>query len=182
MQKVGVGVYFPILTFMQILRKEVFAVAIIDPSRKIGEAGQYKRYHGDEPDIVAIIRAAQAAGSEIRRYIENIPSDIGGVIPLKYVITDIPPGHVQPFHRHEAVDEINLVESGEVCFIESETLIETELEALSKVGTVLHAGDVVVTESGKRHTVANLSAEYAHIIGTISAKSATPEFKPDWVR
>lgn len=175
-------VYWVIFRLMQILRKQVFAVAIIDPSKKIDEDGQYKRYRGDHPEIENILQSAQEAHHEIRRYIENLPSGADGVIPLKYVITDVPPGHVQPFHQHILVDEVNLIESGEVYFIESETLIESDVEAIRKEGVLLRAGDVVVSASGKRHTLANLSDEYTHIIGTISAKSSTTEFKPDWVR
>lgn len=167
---------------MKILRKEVLEIAIIDPSKKLGDEGQYKRYRGDNPDIDSILRDARDAEHEIRCYVENIPSGDTGTVPLKYVITDVPPGHVQPFHRHSAVDEINLIEKGEAYFIESDTIEEDDKEMIRKEGTLLRAGDVVVSTSGKRHTLANLSNEYAHIIGTISAKSSTTEFKPDWIR
>ena len=167
---------------MQILRKENLAIAIIDPSKKLGDEGQYKRYRGDNQEIDTILSEARDAGHEIRCYVENIPSGDVGTVPLKYVITDVPPGHVQPFHRHSAVDEINLVEKGEAYFIESETIAEQDKDMIRKEGTLLRAGDVVVSTSGKRHTLANLSDEYAHIIGTISARSSTTEFKPDWIR
>lgn len=175
-------VYWPIFTTMQILRKGVFAVAIIDTVKKIGAEGQYKRYRGDDPSIDEIVRAARKARHEIRRYVEGLPSGDNGIIPLKYVITEVPPGHVQPFHQHSAVDEVNLIETGEVYFIESETLTEEDVEIIRERGTLLRAGDVVVSTSGTRHTLANLSNEYAHLIGTISAKSSSAEFKPDWIR
>jgi len=114
--------------------------------------------------------------------VENIAAENGGVIPLKYVITEVPPGHVQPFHSHTNVDEINLINSGEVYFIESETLTEQDVGSIREQGTLLRAGDVIVSSSDKRHTVANLSGSYVLLIGTISAKESAAEFKPDWRR
>lgn len=167
---------------MQILRKETLEVAIIDPKKKVGEEGQYVRYRGNHHDLDLILDQARTDGLEIRRYVENIPAEGGGTIPLKYVMTEVPPMHVQPFHSHTTVDEINLISSGEVYFIESDTLAENDIEALRAHGTLLRPGDAVVSESGKRHTVANLSGGYAHLIGTISAKRSVPGFQPDWKR
>lgn len=167
---------------MHILRKEVLDIAVIDPKKKIGEKGQYVRYRGDHPGLEQILTHARAGNFEIRRYVENIVAEDGGVVPLKYVITEVPPNHVQPFHSHENVDEINLIRSGEAYFIESETLVEGDTEQLRAQGVLLRSGDVVVSESGKRHTIANLSDEYVLLIGTISAKESVPEFRPDWKR
>jgi len=170
------------IKLMQILLKETLEVAIIDPGKKIGEEGQYLRYSGSSPSLAEIINDARGKGFEIRSYVENIPSENGGIIPLKYVITEIPPMHVQPFHSHTNVDEINLISSGEVHFIESDTLSEKDIDLIRAQGIVMRDGDVVVSSSGKRHTVANLSDKYAFIIGTISAKNSVHEFKPDWQR
>jgi quercetin dioxygenase-like cupin family protein len=167
---------------MQILQKESLEVALIDPKKKIGEEGQYVRYRGDHPGLEEILAHARASNLEIRRYVENIAAENGGVIPLKYVITEVPPGHVQPFHSHTNVDEINLINSGEVYFIESETLTEQDVGSIREQGTLLRAGDVIVSSSDKRHTVANLSGSYVLLIGTISAKESAAEFKPDWRR
>lgn len=165
---------------MRILRKEVLEVAIIDPKKAIGEEGQYVRYREDNPDLDKILESARTSGFEIRRYVENITAADGGVIPLKYVLTEVPPMHVQPFHRHDNVDEINLISGGEIYFIESESLTERNIGQLPKQGILLRSGDVVISERGKRHTVANLSSEYAYLIGTISANGSVSEFKPDW--
>jgi quercetin dioxygenase-like cupin family protein len=167
---------------MQILQKESLEVAIIDPRKRIGEEGQYVRYKGDHPYLDQILDEARTAGLEIRRYVENIAARGGGIVPLKYVLTEVPPMHVQPFHSHTNVDEINLVNSGEIYFIESETLSESDTEQIRELGTLLRAGDVVVSEAEKRHTVANLSDRYAFLIGTISAKDSVAEFRPDWKR
>lgn len=167
---------------MQILQKETLEVAIIDPRKELGEEGQYVRYKGNHPHLGQILDDARARGLEIRRYVENIAGRGGGIVPLKYVLTEVPPMHVQPFHSHTNVDEINLVNAGEVYFIESETLSERDVEQIREHGTLLRAGDAVVSEAEKRHTVANLSSAYAFLIGTISAKDSVSEFRPDWKR
>ena len=167
---------------MHILRKETLEIAVIDPRKNIGEEGQYVRYQGDHPGLDSLLVQAREDGMEIRRYVENITAQGGGVIPLKYVITEVPPMHVQPFHSHSNVDEINLIGSGEVYFIESDSLSENEIDQLREQGIVLCSGDVVISETGKCHTIANLSDAYASIIGTLSAQDAVPEFRPDWKR
>ena len=140
------------------------------------------RYSGGNPKIEEILKNARNKKFEIRSYVGNIASEDGGAVPLKYVITEVPPMHVQPFHSHTSVDEINLISKGEVYFIESDTLTEKDKGSIKEQGTLIRAGDAVVSKSGVRHTVANLSPEYALIIGTISAKNSVPEFKPDWRR
>ncbi|MCR4276212.1 MAG: cupin domain-containing protein [Candidatus Parcubacteria bacterium] len=167
---------------MHIFRKEALEAAVIDPQKRVDEEGQYIRYRGDYPNLERILTQARADNMEIRRYVENIVAEDGGVIPLKYVITEVPPGHVQPFHSHTNVDEINLISAGEVYFIESETLTEQDVGSIREQGTLLRSGDAVVSSSDKRHTVANLSGAYALLIGTISAKESAAEFKPDWRR
>lgn len=167
---------------MKILRRETLEVAVIDPSKKIGEEGQYSRYIGSYPGLEKILEEARINNFEIRSYVDRISSEDGGVIPLKYVITEVPPMHVQPFHSHTNVDEINLISAGEVYFIESETLMENEIDSIRSQGVFVKSGDAVVSGSGKRHTVANFSNKYALLIGTISAKSSVPEFSPDWRR
>lgn len=167
---------------MQILQKESLEVAIIDPRKRLDEEGQYIRYQGSHPRLDQILDKARVSGLEIRRYVENISARGGGIVPLKYVLTEVPPMHVQPFHSHTNVDEINLVNAGEIYFIESETLTELDIDQIREQGTLLRAGDAVVSESEKRHTVANLSDTYAFLIGTISAKDSVSEFRPDWKR
>lgn len=167
---------------MHILRKEALEVAIIDPQKRIGEEGQYVRYRGDYPGLEKILVKARAENKEIRRYVENIVAGDGGIVPLKYVITEVPPGHIQPFHSHSNVDEINLIREGEAYFVESETLSERDIDEIRAKGTQLREGDVVVSEPEKRHTLANLSGKYVFVIGTISAKESVREFKPDWIR
>ncbi len=167
---------------MYILRKEELGVAIINPRKAVGENGQYHRYDGNHSGLDRILDHARASGFEIRRYVENIAARDGGIVPIKYVLTELPPMYVQPFHSHHNVDEINLIQFGEAFFIESDTLTEHDIDAIRQTGALLRGGDVVVSESGKRHTVANLSKKYVHIIGTISAKESVTEFKPDWIR
>ena len=41
--------------------------------------------------------------------------------PLELIITEVPPGHTQPFHAHETIDEITVVLHGEVVGITKDT-------------------------------------------------------------
>lgn len=167
---------------MQIIRKETLEVAIIDPKKKVGEEGQYVRYQGNHPDIEQVLVRARTDGKEIRRYVEHIVAEDGGIVPVKYVTVEVPPRYVQPFHSHTNVDEIDLISSGELYFIENDSLTEHDIDHIRELGMRLQPGDVVVTSPGKRHTVANLSDTYAFIIGAISSKESVPEFQPDWKR
>lgn len=41
--------------------------------------------------------------------------------PLELIITEVPPGHTQPFHSHETIDEITVVLHGEAMGLTKET-------------------------------------------------------------
>ena len=167
---------------MQILKKGHSGVAVIDPKKRAGEPGQYMKYVADDPDLALVLSAARSAGCEIRYYFSDVKTIAGEVIPLKIVVTEIPPGHVQPFHTHETGHEVSVVSEGTITEIESNVLGETDVATLKKVGTKLSAGDTVVEEPGKRHTVANFTRRYAKFTTTQSARMVREKFASDWKR
>jgi len=50
--------------------------------------------------------------------------------PLELIITEIPPGHTQPFHAHKTIDEITVVLYGEIVGITKKTKESPEQEHL----------------------------------------------------
>ncbi|HEY9585354.1 MAG TPA: cupin domain-containing protein [Candidatus Paceibacterota bacterium] len=167
---------------MQILKKGHSGVAVIDPKKRAGEPGQYVKWGADDPDLALVLSAARSAGCEIRYYFNDVKTIAGEVIPLKIVVTEIPPGHVQPFHIHETVHEVSVVNEGTITEIESDVLEESDVAVLKKAGTKLSAGDTVVDEPEKRHTIANFTRKYAKFTTTQSARMAREKFSSDWKR
>lgn len=167
---------------MQILKRGHSGIAVIDPKKRPGERGQYVKYAANDPDLAIILSSARSAGYEIRYYFSDVKTIAGEVIPLRIVVTEIPPGHVQPFHAHETVHEVSVVNEGTITEIESDVLEETDFAALKRAGTKLLAGDTVVEEPGKRHTIANFTGKYAKFTTTQSARMQREKFASDWKR
>lgn len=167
---------------MQALKKGHSGVAVIDPKKRHGEAGQYVKYAPDDPTLATVVSVARSAGCEVRYYFSDVKTIAGEEIPLKIIVTEIPPGHVQPFHTHETVHEVSVVDEGTITEIESDTLEEVDVVAIKKAGTKLSVGEMVVEEPGKRHTIANFTGEYAKFTTTQSARMQREKFAADWKR
>jgi quercetin dioxygenase-like cupin family protein len=155
------------------------SIAVIDPAKKRGEDGQYTKYMSSETDIATIIELARAKGCEIRWYYTELATGQGEAIPLKIIITEIPAGHVQPFHTHENIHEVSVVLKGQITVIDSEDLVEEDQADIKGNGTILNREDVVIESPGFRHTVANFSDQPATFI-THQTIRTDAEFVPDW--
>lgn len=158
-------------------------IAIIDPTKKQGETGQYVALKGSQAELAEAVAVARVLNKEIRYYFKDVASANGEKLPAKIVITEIPPGHVQPFHAHDTVHEVSTVDEGEIVAIESDTLEESEVNFIREQGTALREGDMMVADPGKKHTIANLSKAYARFT-TIQVARDIPyeQFSADWRR
>jgi len=161
--------------------------ALIDPKKKPDEDGQYQLFDLREMsliDAVTFIATAQRENMEIRYYYRELRMQNGKEIPVKIVLTEIPPGHVQPFHTHEEINEVTIVEKGELVVCDSEDLTEENWSGIMEHGRIAGPGDLVREDLGVRHTVANRSQkEYCHIITVQTSRTRDPEkFATDWVR
>lgn len=163
-----------------VLRKGADGIAFVDPRKAYGQPGQYKAYRGpqfhdlDDGQRMAMIAAAMARGDEVRLYYREInQSEFPGLIinsehsdvlfrPL-LIVTYIPPGHVQPFHLHEKLIELTLVNKGKLIAISSDSLMEEDFHLLVAEGKMLSEGDVVVEPPGSRHTILNPESAYTFI-------------------
>lgn len=168
---------------MKITRPGFASFAIIDPSKKVQEEGQYTIFVvAETPDPDSIINEARQRGFEIRYHYTDVENDEGGSVPVRMIVTEIPPGHIQPFHIHENCYEITVVERGEVSYVEHDFLEREDTEKVKEAAETLKEGDMVFDDKGKRHTVANFSSEYTKVITTQTPKPYGLEFKPDWKR
>ncbi|MBI2624119.1 cupin domain-containing protein [Candidatus Parcubacteria bacterium] len=172
---------------MRVIRRGMEEIAVIDPRKKYGESGQYVSYDCTKDpklNIVAILAAARAERMEIRYYYRKMTSMAGESVPVKVIITEIPPGHVQPFHTHLLIHEVTHVDEGELIAIESADLTEEDWALIVTQGEVLNPGDTVLEEPGVRHTVMNRDPERYCLITTVQAdRTISPEqFKSDWIR
>lgn len=157
-------------------QKGAQSIAVIDPSKKRGEDGQYTKYPQADDSI---IEQARDNNCEIRWYYTELATGQGETVPLKVIITEIPAGHVQPFHTHENIHEFSVVLKGRITVIDSVDLVEEDKADIKDNGTVLNGGDAVVESPGVRHTVANFSDEPAVFI-THQTIRTDAEFEPDW--
>lgn len=166
-----------------IIKSNLLRIAVINPLKKVGEKDQYVTYSGKETALISKILAARLTRKEIRYYYQDLVTTDGEVIPLKMIITETPPGHVQPFHIHENVHEVTLINKGEMIAIESKTLRESDLEEIKKGGELLKEGDMVIEDPEVRHTHMNASDEYI-VTTTIQAARRVPfeKFFADWKR
>lgn len=166
---------------MVIIRQDLAFIAIIDPKKKHKEDGQYVLYKGADPDRFKIIAAAKEAKKEIRYYYKELATSNGEKIPCQIIITEIPPKHVQPFHTHLSIHEINVVNEGSVMAIDSPISKEDD-PAIFTQGIILNEGDGVTEDTGKRHTIANHTDQYAIFTTTQVARMDIEQFPADWKR
>lgn len=172
---------------MRVIRNGLESIAVIDPRKKYREPGQYTGYDltkNPKVNVVAVIAAARATRMEIRYYYRQMATAGGESVPAKFIITEIPPGHVQPFHTHLDVHEFTRVDEGELVAIDSADLTEEDWALIVTQGEILNPGDIVVEDPGVRHTVMNRDPERYCVITTVQVgRVLQPEqFKPDWVR
>ena len=172
---------------MRVIRKGLESIAVIDPRKKYQEPGQYTGYDlikDSKVNVVAVIAAARATRMEIRYYYRQMVTVGGESVPAKLIITEIPPGHVQPYHTHLDVHEFTRVDSGELIAIDSADLTEEDWALIVALGEVLNPGDIVVEDPGVRHTVMNRDPERYCVITTVQVgRVLQPEqFKSDWIR
>ena len=155
-------------------------VAVIDPGLEYGQPGQYVSFEGSE----ALRKASlgQLDRKEVRYYYKNLATSSGEPIPSQLIITHIPPGHVQPFHTHESLHEHTIVAEGNIIAIDSETLLEKDVEEIRRLGTLLGVLDMVVEDPGVRHTIMNPNQCRAVTYTIQTARIPLAEFPHDWVR
>lgn len=156
--------------------------AVIDTAKKYGEKGQYQLFSASGKGLGNILNNARKKNFEIRHDYDLIKV-MGKKLPFRFIITDIPPRHVQPFHTHKALHELTIVLSGEIFYIESDRLSEkTSVKSeIKKNGVKLTEGDLVIDDKIKRHTVANFSRKYARMITIQSAKKEGANLLTDWI-
>jgi len=167
---------------MRVIPNKGHEIAVIDPSKKYGEDGQYRKYSSDRPDLEEIIARALACGCEIRYYYHGLTTSDGEPIASKLVVTHVPPGHVQPFHTHGTLHEMTIVTWGCIIAVDSDALTEADKDAILKQGTRLTNGDMVVEDPGVRHTVMNPGPAYAIIYTVQTARIPLEKFPADWKR
>ena len=167
---------------MKVIRQFAQGIALIDPLKKVGEEGQYRRLPADYDGLEAVVTAARVAGLEIRHYYKNLATEAGEVVSSQLIITELPPGHVQPFHTHLKLHEMTIVHEGRIVNIESATLQETDLDDIREYGVWLNSGDLVIEEPGKRHTQMNPGTVYAVTYTVQTARIPLEEFPADWNR
>ncbi len=169
---------------MIIIKGDLLEVAVIDFSKKYGEPGQYIKHSGQDKgiDLIKVISVARLAGKEIRYYYQDLTTSNGEKIPAKVIITETPPGFVQPFHVHDKIHEITRIDQGELFVIESEILKESDLEEIKKQGQTLEVGDMVIEDPGVRHTHLNISDKWTVTTTVQTAKKEFEDFAGDWKR
>jgi hypothetical protein len=166
---------------MKIRHPGFVSFAVIDPSKKINEEGQYKKFTVLEVDnFLDIIADAREKNFEIRYHYNDVKNNEGGTVPVKFIITEIPPGHIQPFHTHNNCYEITVVDCGEVYYVEDDVLDVTDTQGVKKVARLLRERDMVFDDEAKRHTVANFSDKYARLLTTQTPRPYSKDFVPDW--
>lgn len=163
-------------------RGQLMPIALIDPKKKFGESGQFNRIEGDTLTLAIEAGKARALGLEIRWYYKDLKSG-DEAIASQIIVTETPPGHIQPFHTHHTLHEFSVVHSGCLLLIESDTLTEEDEEALRAQGTLLHPGGMVIQEAGIRHTVMNPEIASYCVFSTVqTARVGIAEFPKDWHR
>lgn len=166
---------------MKITSPGFVSFAIIDTSKKVHEDGQYKKFFVSETsDFHSVIESARQKNFEIRYHYMNVKNNEGGFVPFKMIVTEIPPGHIQPFHVHKNCYEITVVQHGEVSYIEDEFLGNEDVQDIKRISKILREGDMVFDDNSKRHTVANFSDVYVKVLTMQTPKPYTQDFAPDW--
>lgn len=168
---------------MKITHPGFSKAAIIDTTKKYGDKGQYRLLSASKKGLKTDLAHAKKNRFEVR-YDYDLIKAAGKKLPFRFIITDIPPGHIQPFHSHKNLHEITIVLNGNISYIESNKLSETvsSKNELKKKGVNLSTGDLVIDDKIKRHTVANFSRAYASMITIQSSKKEGANLVADWVR
>jgi hypothetical protein len=158
-------------------------IAVIDTSKKYGEKGQYKLFTATTQKLDSMLKIAKKSKFEIR-YNYDLIKTAGKKLPFRFIVTDIPPNHIQPFHSHKNLHELTIVLEGVIFYIESNKLSESKKneKELKNKGHKLSVGDLVIDDKTKRHTIANFSKSYARLITIQSAKTHNANLVSDWIR
>lgn len=166
-------------------------VAIIDPNKKRGQDGQYVSYEGERlGDVMPALANYVANGFEVRLYYYPPTTDDGESIPLKVIVTTIPPGHIQPFHTHIKIHEVSIVNKGLIAFIDDPNLMDTsdgasrdldkDRQTIMEKATYVRECGCITTTPGTRHTVANFTNEPAEFI-TLQTIRTDLVLETDWI-
>jgi len=156
-------------------------IAIIDPLKRYGEPGQYVTCAGDHPDLQKIIASARRQRHEIRYHYKNL-AEGDEKLAAQVIVTEIPPNHVQLFHKHERLHEMTIVQKGSIIAIDSETLTRHDREEIREQGTEHFTGDMVIAGTGKRHTIMNPNPFWVSITTIQTARIPLNEFPHDWIK
>ncbi|MEK7515504.1 MAG: cupin domain-containing protein [Patescibacteria group bacterium] len=167
---------------MKITHPGFSKAAIIDTTKKYGDKGQYRLLSSSKKNLKTALKDAKKNQHEVR-YDYDMMKAGGKKLPFRFIITDIPPGHIQPFHSHKNLHELTIVLGGEILYIESDKLSESKSarKEMKKIGVKLSVGDLVIDDKIKRHTVANYSKSYARMITIQSAKKEGANLVTDWI-
>ena len=159
-------------------------IAIINPAKKFGDAGQYITQEGSIKDMEMLAVEARRTKKEIRWYYRDLVTAADETVASQIIVTEIPPKHVQPFHTHHTLHEVTLVISGQIAAIDSKFLSENvRFETLKEnAGAILGPMQMVVEGPGTRHTIMNVGEEYALLVTTQTARIPLEEFPHDWHR
>jgi quercetin dioxygenase-like cupin family protein len=158
-------------------------LAIIDPRLAQGEPGQYVSMEDTQAKLAVAAALARLEGKEIRWYYKDLQTSADEKLAMQIIVTEVPPGHVQPFHAHHVLHEATTVESGCVLAIDSDTLTEVDKDEIRAQGTLLVAGDMVIEDPDVRHTIMNPdTGTYCIMITVQTPRIPMAEFPHDWVR
>jgi len=156
-------------------------VGIINPSKRVGDTGQYTLLEGTLEELDGRLILARKHGFEIRWYYKNAMTYEGEIILSQLSMTEIPPGHVQPFHTHHTINETILVIQGSIMAIDSDELDESDLEKLLRNSVRVNQYQSVIQGPGQRHTIFNPFDKYASFIASQTARLPEGvELSADW--
>jgi len=157
-------------------------VAVIDTKLAYGQPGQYIACEAGTDEMMKLAAEGVVAGKEIRYYYRNLTISAEGPVTSQFIITVMPPGHVQPFHTHYNLNEMTLVTEGSVISIDHDTLSERDIEDIQRLGHLLDVGDMAIVVPGVRHTLMNPTTHRAILLAVQTARIPLAEFPADWVR
>lgn len=164
-------------------RGELMKVAIIDPALRHGEPGQYVAIEETGAELLVAVARARFEEKEIRYYYKELDTEHGEKVMSQIIITEMPPGHVQPFHTHHTLHEIIYVQSGCVVAVETDDLSESDSDKIREQGTLMYPGAMMINEPGGRHTMMNPDVgSWAVTVCVQTARIPLDAFPADWVR
>ncbi len=144
---------------MKIIDRELLSLIVVtDPQKERWEIGRNTKLFPQgcfEKEVLD----AQMSGKEIKYYYKNLTTP-GKVIPIRLIITEIPPGHIQPFRINEVV-EIDIVIRGIILIVDSPSLTENNKKKILKKGRLLKEGSSIIIEPKIRYTIMNPGHRYA---------------------